>query len=315
MSNWHSWQEYGSDWNWRDGDNWGKSKWDGDNWGKSEWWQWEEDGDGLQEGQAASTSHSRPAFQPEHRPGEADWDPFMQEARGKRSREDRKARRANSPSVQQRRAEGLKEGYPPNKVEPLQEGSRKWRMIKEREKEVLQEEDKLMLERKQLLEERAAFLEEKAKWLEEKSANASPPGHVVLKSVSPERPERRQKRHARVRRTKQFKTRRNARSSSEEEEAPESQKQGRELSEDKKPELEVKEEIEQEPRRDKVSSSSADWDSSSSEKDRKNNNGEDTKKDPESQSKAAQEAAKNAAEPAKEEVDLSKVRSVDPADL
>ena len=261
MSNWHSWQEYGSDWNWRD--------WDGDRWGKSKWWQWEEDGHGLQEGQAASTSHSRPAFQPEHRPGEADWDPFMQEARGKRSREDRKVRRANSPTVQQRREQGLKEGYPPNKVEPLQEGSRKWRMIKEREKEVLQEEDKLMLERKQLLEERAAFLEEKAKWLEEKSGNASPPGHVVLKSVSPERPARRQKRHRRRRRTQKFQTRRNASSSSEEEEAPEPEKEERELPEDKKPELEVKEEIEQEAQPDKMSSSEADWDSSSSEKDKK----------------------------------------------
>ena len=41
---------------------------------------------------AASSSNRparRPQFVPEHRPGQADWDPFWQEARGKRSREAR----------------------------------------------------------------------------------------------------------------------------------------------------------------------------------------------------------------------------------
>lgn len=58
--------------------------------------------------------------------------------------------------MQERKEKGLKEGWAPDKEQPLKEGSRKWRMIKEREKEVLEEEQQVMLERKQLLEAKAA---------------------------------------------------------------------------------------------------------------------------------------------------------------
>lgn len=123
----------------------------------------------------------RPAFVPEHWEGEEAWDPFRQEARGKRGREARKAWRAKDPDIQARKEQYLKEGFPANKEQPLHEGSRKWRMIKEREKEVKQEEEQLMLERKQLLEEKAAFLEEKAAWLkEQKEISPSPAREIVL---------------------------------------------------------------------------------------------------------------------------------------
>ena len=49
--------------------------------------------------------------------------------------------RARDPEVQARKEKGLKEGFKEDKVQPLHEGSRKWRMIKEREKEVKEEEE------------------------------------------------------------------------------------------------------------------------------------------------------------------------------
>ena len=49
-----------------------------------------------------------------------------------------------------------------DREQPLQEGSRKWRMIKGREKEVWEEEQQAMPERKQPPEEKAAFLQEQA---------------------------------------------------------------------------------------------------------------------------------------------------------
>ncbi|CAL1171125.1 unnamed protein product [Cladocopium goreaui] len=145
-------------------------------------------------GASSSRPERRPAFVPEHRPGEEDWDPFRQEARGNRGREARKALRARDPEVQAGKEKGLKEGFKEDKVQPLHEGSRKWRMIKEREKEVKEEEEQLMLERKQLLEEKAAFLEEKAAWLSKQEMSPSPARGVVLQEGPGARPERRPKR-------------------------------------------------------------------------------------------------------------------------
>ena len=146
---------------------------------------------------ASSTSKGperRPAFVPEHRPGEADWDPFWQEARGKKSRETRKQRRLKEADVQERKEKGLKEGFPPEKVQYMHEGSRKWRMLKAREKELREEQEELLLERKQLLAERARFLEEKANWAERSKSSPSPEEPLVLIEGPGARPERRPKR-------------------------------------------------------------------------------------------------------------------------
>ena len=130
----------------------------------------------------------RPAFHPEHRPGQPDWDPFFQEGRGKKSREDRKQRRANNPDVQARKEQGLKEGFPEHPQEKQTVGSYKWRLMKEREKEMLEDERKIMLERKQLQEERAAFLAEREDFLEQREKReASIPRNVRLVSVRPEK--------------------------------------------------------------------------------------------------------------------------------
>ena len=92
------------------------------------------------QGSSQDRPERRPRFVPEERSGQPDYDPFFQEGRGKRSREAGKARRAQSPTVQEKKQKGLKEGWGPDREQPLQEGSRKWRMIKERGKEVWEEE-------------------------------------------------------------------------------------------------------------------------------------------------------------------------------
>ncbi|CAL1137661.1 unnamed protein product, partial [Cladocopium goreaui] len=95
-------------------------------------------------------------------------------------------RRAQSPRVQEKKQKGLKEGWGPDREKPLQEGSRKWRMIKEREKEVWEEEQQVMLERKQLLEEKAAFLQEQAAWLQRQREEET--GEVKEEPAEKEKP-------------------------------------------------------------------------------------------------------------------------------
>lgn len=122
---------------------------------------------------------------PEEREGQADWDPFFQPGRGKRSREDRKQRRLANEEVQERREKGLKEGYPDLPPQQKTPGSNSWRQMREMEKARLQEERAIQEERNRLLEEREAFLEEKERWLQSKEEG------ITLRSVSPQRPERR----------------------------------------------------------------------------------------------------------------------------
>lgn len=128
---------------------------------------------------------ARPRFVAEERPGQPDWDPFFQEGRGKRSREARKLSRAAMPKVQAAREKGLKEGFPEAPQQEQTPGSYKWRLMKAREKEMLEDERKLLLERKQLQEERAAFLAEKQEFLEDR--DASIPRKLRLVSVQPAR--------------------------------------------------------------------------------------------------------------------------------
>ena len=59
----------------------------------------------------------------------------------------KKSQEGPEPKGAREEGKGLKEGLAPNKEQPLKEGSRKWRMIKEREKEVWEEEQQVMLER------------------------------------------------------------------------------------------------------------------------------------------------------------------------
>ena len=161
----------------------------------------------------------RPAFHPEHRPGQPDWDPFFQEGRGKKSREDRKQRRANNPDVQARKEQGLKEGFPEHPPQQQTVGSYKWRLMKEREKEMLEDERKIMLERKQLQEERAAFLAEREDFLEQREKReASIHRNVRLVSV---RPERRPNPYKRERRTRRRRRREEASEEESEGERPE----------------------------------------------------------------------------------------------
>ena len=124
----------------------------------------------------------RPVFEPEHWAGRPEWDPFWQEGRGKRSREARKAERSQRPDVQERRERGLQEGYPPNQVQPLQPGSQKWRLIKERERDLAAVEREVLADRARLAEERAAFLELQQKFLEERLGGPQPA--VVLTPAS-----------------------------------------------------------------------------------------------------------------------------------
>ena len=114
----------------------------------------EEKGKGGQEEKGKKGPERRPVFEPEHWEGRPEWDPFWQEGRGKRSREARKAERSQRPDVQERRERGLQEGYPPNQVQPLQPGSQKWRLIKERERDLAKVEREVLADRARLAEER-----------------------------------------------------------------------------------------------------------------------------------------------------------------
>ena len=84
----------------------------------------------------------------------------------------------------------MKEGYPEDKVQPLHDGSRKWQMIKGREREVRGMEEDLMLERKQFMDERAASLKGQARWIKLKEEASPSPG-----SKSPRTTEKRRRRY------------------------------------------------------------------------------------------------------------------------
>ena len=125
----------------------------------------------------------------------------------------------NNPDVQARKEQGLKEGFPEHPQEKQTVGSYKWRLMKEREKEMLEDERKIMLERKQLQEERAAFLAEREGFLEQREKReASIPRNVRLVSV---RPERRPNPYKRERRTRRRRRREEASEEESEGERPE----------------------------------------------------------------------------------------------
>lgn len=126
---------------------------------------------------------------PEDRPGEADWDPFWQQGRGKRSREARKQGRLANADVVARREQGLKEGYPEYPKQEVRPGSNKWRLLKEQERANMEEERAIQRAREELLEQREQFLREREQWISWKEQGED--AGIRLKSVSQERPERR----------------------------------------------------------------------------------------------------------------------------
>ena len=205
--------------------------------------------------QAASSDGLERRLEPEHRPGQPDWDPFFQEGRGKKFREARKKARAADCQVQARKEQGLKEGYPELPQQQQTLGSYKWRLMKEREKEMMEDERRIMLERKQLQEERAAFLAEKEEFL--KRREASLPRGVQLRSV---RPERRQEERRRTRRDEEedaslkegkFKKKAIKKEDTPEEEEPEPEKKQQEEEEEESEETEESEESQEEQKQKK----------------------------------------------------------------
>ena len=112
---------------------------------------------GLKESQSSTDTVPRRKFIPEHRPGEAEWDPAWQFGRGKLSREDRKERRRSDPNVQLRKEKGLKEGYPELKPQEMTCGSKKWTFVKQQELELQRTQEELKKAQSELRRERAAL--------------------------------------------------------------------------------------------------------------------------------------------------------------
>ena len=116
---------------------------------------------------------------PRDRPGQPECDPFFREGRGKKSTEARKQKRAAIPDVQKRRESGLEKGCPEHHQEQQTVGSNELRLMKTREKEMLEEEKKLVLERKQQQEGRAAFLAEQQQFLDREGSQPAQTSEVV----------------------------------------------------------------------------------------------------------------------------------------
>ena len=83
----------------------------------------------------AKAKEWQPRLEREPERGE-DLNLFMQESRGKRSRENRNQRRAADSEVQERKRHGEEHGFPDRlEREPMKEGCQRWRRQKELEKE------------------------------------------------------------------------------------------------------------------------------------------------------------------------------------
>lgn len=81
---------------------------------------------------------------PEDRPGQPEWDPFFREGRGKKSREARKQKRAAIPLSLMFKKEG-KAAWKKVVLSTIKTvGSKEWRLMKTREKEMLEEQQQFL---------------------------------------------------------------------------------------------------------------------------------------------------------------------------